>query len=139
MSMEKTPQAELSAEQKEKMEKFEAELQENIESIAGLTEAEFIEQNLEVFGDKETAKKIYQEMEFPLRGFDTWDENLSEPMIEALKQQIGPDAQITDSVKDEEGNTIEVLQAKKQNMQVVKITDPQGNTEWLLKPFEAKA
>ena len=138
MSFEQPQPLELSAEQKEKIEQFEQELGEAVESVAGLTESEFIEQNLEVFGDEETARQIYQEMEFPLRGFESWDEDLAEEMLKKLQQNVLQGYKLVETFTREDKSQVDVLKTKVEDMQVLRIKDETGHIEWILKPIEAK-
>jgi len=138
MPFEQPPQPDNNQEQKEKLEQFEQELQEAVATVAGLTEAEFIEQNLEVFGDEEFARQTYQQMEFPLRGFDSWDEKMEKQMLETFKKQVLQGYQLVEGFTNEAGEQVDVFKTKDEDMQVLRIKDRTGHVEWILKPIEGK-
>jgi hypothetical protein len=133
---------EMSQEKKEKLENFEKELQEAVETVAGLTEAEFVEQNAEIFGvgeeGEEAARQNYQAMEFPLRGFDSWDEELAEEMLKKLQEKVLTDYKLVDTFTQEDGSQVDVLNTKNEDMQAWRIKEKTGHTEWVLKPMEAQ-
>jgi len=142
MNFEQPPQTpEMSQEQKEKLENFEQELSEAVETVAGLTEAEFVELNAEIFGEgeegEEAARQNYQVMEFPLRSFDSWDEELAEEMLKKLQANVLTDYKLVDTFTREDGSQVDVLKTKNEDMQVWRIKEKTGHTEWVLKPMEA--
>ncbi len=137
MPFEQPPRPDENQEKKEKLEQFKEELQAAVESIAGLTEDDFVEQNLEIFGDEEIARQMYQEMEFPLRGFDFWDEDLAEEMLKTLQADVLQDYQLADSFARENGEQVDIFKTRNNDMQVVRIKDQAGHIEWILKPIEA--
>lgn len=138
MKFEQTPKTEFTPEQKEKLHEFLAELRTAVESIAGLTEADFIQQNSEVLGDEESAGQMYHELEFPLRGFDAWDESLSAEMIKMFQAEVLQGHKLMETFIQKDGAKITVVQTKNNDLLVLRVKNKDGRTEWILKPFEAK-
>jgi len=131
----------IDKEAREQLEKFDTELEDNILSIAGFTEAEFVEQNAEVFGEGEDgeaiASQMYHEMEYPLRGFDSWAETRSDKMLEIFQDKVMQGAVSVDKFINSEGEEVEVFKTE-DNMHVLKITSENGYMDWILKPIESE-